>query len=111
MGQPWLSMCSDLRAWLLLGKTTIQANTTPRPAGESGPAEGPPGCPHRSSWQDWPLTHILLMSLSSFLYLMESFRTWRNDDENKQAVRAAGRAPGQGMPYLELATGVRNGRS
>lgn len=34
------------------------------------------------------------MSLSSFLYLTESFSTWREEDEDKQAV---GSTPGQGV--------------
>ena len=111
-GQPRLSIFSALGAWLLLSETTVQTNTRPpSPAGAPGAAEGPPGCPHRGGWRGRPLTHILLMSLSSFLYLTESFRTWRNDNDNKQAAQAAGGAPGQGVPYLEPATGVRNGRS
>lgn len=107
-GQPWPSICLAIRAWLLLGETTIQASTSSSPAGARGAAEGSPGCPNHGGWWSQPLTHILLMSLSSFLYLTESFRTWRNDDES---VWAGGRAPGQGVPYLEPATGVRNGRS
>lgn len=43
MGQPWLSICSDLRAWLLLGKTTIQANTTPYAGWGVGSCRGTPG--------------------------------------------------------------------
>lgn len=46
------------------------------------PGQGTSGVsPH--GWQGWSLTHILLMSLSSFLYRIESFRTWRNDGDNQ----------------------------
>lgn len=59
-----------------LGEGTPQAYTPP------SLAKAPPGSPHHS-WQSWSLTHILLMSLSSFLYRTESFRTWRNDGDNQ----------------------------
>ena len=40
------------------------------PLGRGKKVQVAPGCISK-------LTHILLMSLSSFLYLRESFRTWR----------------------------------
>lgn len=61
-----------------LGEGISQTYTLPSLATAS------PGCPHHG-WQGWSLTHILLMSLSSFLYRMESFRTCRNDGDNQWA--------------------------
>ena len=50
------------------------------PLGKDKVAQVAPGCVSK-------LTHILLMSLNSFLYLRESFRTWREKERRQRMVK------------------------
>lgn len=76
------------------------ANTTPSLAGAPGAAEGPWGVPITqlvgSAAYPHP-AHVAQLVLVSH----GVFQDLENDDENKQAAPAVGRAPGQGGSYWE----------